>query len=126
MSWMKKILGLLCILIGTLPPHVWYARSGSGNLWDLKLYLAILVAAITSFLSFAICRLLLRIPLVRFVAGAIGSYFAMWILIFIISCFTGDSAELKMWWPIFMIFGIPYMAPLVVMSGLGSMLILSR
>ena len=122
MKWMKRILGLLCVLAGTLPSHVMYARSEDGNLWNLQLFVMMLAAAITSFVAFAVCRLLVDGTVKRLVVGAIASYAAILALLLVAAGVTGDVAETLMWMPVIILFGIPFLAPLVGMSALGSVL----
>lgn len=126
MKWIKRILGLICVLAGTLPPYVMYARSEDGNLWNPSLFFMMITAAITSFGAFAVCRFVLDGTVKRLVAGTIVSYAAILIILLAAAGVTGDLAETMMWMPIILLFGIPFMAPLVTMSGLGSVLVLNN
>jgi len=35
----KRIIGVLCVIFAALPPHVMYAMSEDGNLWNIALLL---------------------------------------------------------------------------------------
>lgn len=123
MKLIKRIVGLICVLAGTLPPHVMYARSEDGNLWNLQLFAMMLAAATISFGTFAVCRLFLDGTVKRLAVGAIASYAAILMFLLVASRITGDLAETMMWMPVILLFGIPFMAPLVAMSGVGSVLV---
>ena len=116
------MLGLLCVLGGTLPSYVIYAKSKDGNLWNPGLFEMMVVAAITSFLIFAVCRHLLSTAKKRLIAGVIGSYAAFLVVLTVGAGLHGQLAETLMWMPVILLFGIPFMAPLVGMSWLGTRL----
>jgi hypothetical protein len=123
MNWMRRTLGLLCVIAGTLPSHVLYATSKDGDLWNLQLFTTVLVAAITSFVVFAGCRLLPGGTANRLVVGAIASYAAILALLLVWVGVSGEMDETLMWMPVILLVGIPYLAPLVGMSALGSILV---
>ncbi|HOU60098.1 MAG TPA: hypothetical protein PLS59_11715 [Kiritimatiellia bacterium] len=126
MKWTKRILGLICVLAGTLLPHAMYAMSEDGNLWNLQLFVMMLIAAITSFTAFAACRFFLDGTIKRFIIGAIASYAAILILLLAAAGITGEFSEVIMWIPVILLFGVPFMAPLVIMSGVGSLLVMGN
>ena len=109
--------------MGTVPPHVMYAKSEDGNIWNVSLFAMMLAAAIASFVTFVACRIMLTTKGKRLFIGVIASYLVMLILLLVASGVTGDIAETMMWMPVILLFGIPYMAPLVGMSWLGSVLV---
>jgi hypothetical protein len=123
MKWMKIIIGLLCVIVGTLPTHVMYAMSEDRNLCNPSLFAMMLLAAVISFTTFAACRILFSAKGKRLLIGVIASYAAMFILLVVATGITGDIAETMMWMPIILLFGIPYMTPLIGMSWLGSVLV---
>lgn len=100
-----------------------YARSEDGDLWNPGLFGMILVAAVTSFLLFVASRNLAFTARRGFFAGAIASYVSFFVLITVGAALHGQLAETLMWTPVILLFGIPFMAPLVVMSWIGARLV---
>ena len=103
-----------------------YAKSEDGNIWNFSLFAMMLAAAIASFVAFVACRIMFGTKGKRLFIGVIASYLVMLILLVAASSVTGDIAETIMWMPIIFLFGIPYMAPLVGMSWLGSVLVIGN
>ncbi len=126
MKTIIRILGVLCVIAGTIPPYLMYAKSEDGNLRNPALFATILVAASISLAVFGVCRLLFTTALKRLFIGAIASYVALLLFLLVAARITGDLAETTMWMPIILLFGIPFMAPLVGMSWLGSILIFGK
>lgn len=123
MKSIKVIAGILCVPLAALPPHVMYAMSEDGNLWDIVLFSMMLLAAVVSFVCFAVSRYLFSTKGKRVIAGIFASYTAMLVLLVVSAVITSDLSETMMWMPVILIFGIPFMAPLIGISFLGSTLI---
>jgi hypothetical protein len=123
MKLVKIISGLICIPLAAIPPHVMYAMSEDGNLWNNTLFSMMLLAAIASFVSFSASRYIFDSSKKRIVVGIIISYGAMLVLLIFFSYLKGDLPETIMWMPIIIIFGVLYMSPLLGLSFLASILI---
>jgi hypothetical protein len=115
-------LGFLCIIAAAIPSHLLYATHEDGNLRNPGLFLAMFIASVTSFAVFSLTKKLPSFTS-QLIAGILGSYLAFLGLVFLIAAITGDTAETIMWTPIIVLFGIPFMAPLVGLSWLSSVLI---
>lgn len=119
----RPVLGLLCVVAGAIPPHVMYAMSEDGNLFNPVLFGLMAVAAVTAFFVFAVSRRLSSSSVGQFAVGVLGCYASFLALLVIALALTGEAAEALMWMPVTVFFGIPFMAPLVVMAWLGSVLV---
>jgi hypothetical protein len=108
--------------MAAVPSHLLYAKNEDGNLLNPHVFLAMLIASVTSFLVFSLAK---KIPffLVQIIVGIGVSYLAFLGVIFLIAAITDEMAETIMWMPIMILVGIPNMAPLVGLSWLGSTLI---
>ena len=117
MKMTRIALGILCIIAAAVPPYFLYAKSEDGNTSNPALFFAMLIAALTSFAVFSITK---KIPSFRaqLIAGFGGSYLALLGLVFLAAAIHGETADTFMWTPIILLFGIPYMAPLVGLSWL--------
>ena len=115
-------MGLLCIILATVPPYLLYTRHEDGNLRTHGLFRAMLIASVTCFAVFSLTK---KLPsfMSQLIAGIIGSYIALIGLVFFRAAIIGEIAETIMWSPIIVLFGIPFMAPLVGLSWLSSTLI---
>ena len=119
----KRIIGVLCIIFAALPPHMMYAMSEDGNLWNIHLFSMMLIASVLSFAVFIASRFLFVSKSKWIIAGIFFSYSSILALLITVSAITGDLSETIMWMPVILMFGIPYMAPLVGIALLGNMLI---
>jgi len=115
-------LGLLCVIVAALPPYLLYATHEDGNLRNPRLYLAMLIASVTSFAVFSFAKKLPSFK-IQIIAGIGGSYFAFFVLVLLVAAIMGEIAEFIMWSVIIVLFGIPFMAPLVGLSWLSSTLV---
>jgi hypothetical protein len=115
-------LGFLCIIAAAIPSYLLYAKHEDGNLRNPGLFLAMFIASVTSFAVFSITKKLPSFTS-QLIAGIMGSYLVFFGLVFAIAIITGATAETIMWSPIIVLFGIPFMAPLVGLSWLSSTLI---
>jgi len=107
--------------MGSIPPYVLYAEGKDGNLLNASLMLAMLFAASVSFLVFALCRYIFPTSLLlQQVIGWSGSYVSFLLLAILVSAMQGNLPETIMWLPIIVLFGIPFMAPLIGMSWLAT------
>ena len=122
MKIVRITLGFLCIIAAAIPPYLHYVRHKDGNLRNPGLFLAMLIASVTCFAVFSLTK---KLPsfMPQLIAGIIGSYIALIGLVFFRAAIIGEIAETIMWSPIIVLFGIPFMAPLVGLSWLGSTLI---
>ena len=118
----RKAMGLVCVIAAAVPPYVLYAKSEDGNMRNPGLFLAMLAAAVTSFVVASVTK---RLPSFRaqLIAGIGGSYLALLGLLFFVAAIQGKVAETLMWTPVILLFGLPFMAPLVGLAWLGSTLI---
>ena len=106
-----------------LPPHYMYAMSEDGNIYNKKLLVMMLIAAVISFIAFSTTRYIFKSNIKRIIAGIIASYAAMLLILVVASSIAGEIAETLMWMPIILMFGAVYMAPLIGISLLGSVLV---
>jgi hypothetical protein len=122
MKIVRITFGFLCIIAAAIPPYLHYARHKDGNLRNPGLFLAMLIASVTCFAVFSLTK---KLPsfMSQLIAGIIGSYIALIGLVFFRAAIIGEIAETIMWSPIIVLFGIPFMAPLVGLSWLSSTLI---
>jgi len=116
------ILSLLCIVVAAVPGQIMYAIAAKKNLLDPSFFLGMMVASSASYVVFSAAKL---IPshTAQLLTGIGGSYFALIGLVFLV-VFKGDIAEFMLWLPVVIVFGIPFMAPLIGLSWLGSTLVL--
>ena len=122
----KTVLGLVCVVAGIILPYLMYAESGNGNIINPVLFIMMVIAGGISFLIFAICRWSFSSLLTQVLIGTTGCYTSFILLIVIVSAIRDELPETVMWMPIMLLFGIPYMAPLVGMTCLGSCLIIEN
>ncbi len=101
------------------------AADGSGDL-SMDLQLTMGISATLSFGCFGLFRILLPSEAHRLVLGAVGSYLLLLVALLVISWARGELAQTQMWLPIIILIGVPYMAPLVMLSGLANYLIWPR
>lgn len=90
--------------------------SGPLQLWMM------IVAAIASFTVFAVCRWLFSTGTKHRLFGVILSYVVLTVLYLVVGAIEGNLDESIMWLPIALMFGVPFMAPLIFMAWLGSVL----
>ena len=125
MKKITSIFGVMILLIGTLFPYSLYTLSeGKGN--SIELYLIIFIVAIISFVAFLISHVITSIKILQFIIGTTLSYFFMGIALLIATKITGDYDETIMWFPIIILFGVPYMAPLVLCAFISKVLIINK
>ena len=122
MKPIRIILGLALIIAAALPSHIFYTRMNHGNFKDPTLFMTMLAAAATSFAVFS-CSKLIPSYRAQLISGILGSYCAFLGLVFLWAAIKGDFAETYMWTPIIILFGIPFMAPMVALSWLASTLV---
>jgi hypothetical protein len=123
----RIILGSICVVAGTLSSQWMYAASsGSGEFLDPNLSKMMAVAAGVVFLVFAASRWLFQSLAAHLILGCLGSYGSLLALVLVVSAGQGGLEETRMWMPVILIIGIPYMAPLVGMTWLGTVLIFPK
>ena len=115
------ILSLLCIVVAAVPGQIMYAIAAKKNLLDPSFFLGMMIASSASFVVFSAAKLIPS-PTAQLLTGIGGSYLAFIGLVFL-AVFKGEIAEFTLWLPGVIVFGIPFMAPLVGLSWLGSTLV---
>src|SRR6185436_16808782 len=119
MAALRLLLGLGCLALGCMASGSLYA-AGEGGACSGDLMLLVVIAATISSGWFGLCRVLLRSGVQSFVLGAFGSYVLMVLALLVLSWARGELAQTQMWLPIIILFGVPFMAPVVLMSGLAT------
>lgn len=122
MKTARIIAGLLCVIAAAVPSYLLYAKHEDGNMRNPGLFLMMLIASVISFAIFSLAKKLPSL-ITQLIAGIFGSYIAIFGLFFLLAAIKGTEAEFIMWSPIIIIFGIPWLAPLVAMSWLSSILV---
>ena len=117
----RTLLGLLCLIVA---PLVSYAMYADGFVFSIGLVIIMLIASGTCFTTFASCQLLIRSTILRFLVGVVGSYVILALLFLAVYAVTGDWPCILMLMPSFLAYFFGFLAPLVVLSGLGTLLIL--
>ena len=125
MEPMRILIGLLCVPAGMVLPCALYTLGKGRTSPHPALLAGMAVAAATSFLVFTACRALPP-GARRGVIGAAASYGAFLVLLSAAASAQGTMAETLMWMPVIVLVGIPYMAPLVAMTWLGSVLVFGK
>lgn len=124
--FVRKSLGVVCVLIGAVPPYFFYVHSESKGIWQPVVLGIVLLASLISFLIFSVCQKRIANPKKRMVTGALWSYAGFLIFILVESVLTKSFSETLMWSPIIVLVGVPYTASVVAMSYLGSVLFWNR
>lgn len=126
MTWLRRLLGGLCIPAAAVPTTLLYSFAEDGELWHPELFVTMLVAAGVSFATFVACRRLTRDVQRHFLLGAAASYAVLFCLLLIGSAVSGCLAEMVMWLLVIVIFGIPFFSPMIGLAWLGCFLIFDR
>lgn len=92
----RLILVNLCLIVGALPTHFLYAESEDGNIFNVGLFVMLLIAIVISFLVFASLRIHLGTGFQSAVLGVIGSYVTLFSVLFLLALFSGGAAEFVM------------------------------
>jgi hypothetical protein len=123
---LRGILGLGCLIGGVLASASLYTASSGDGAYSPDLLGMMGISAALSFGSFALCRRLLPYHSHALVLGSVGSYLLLLAALLIASNMRGELPQTVMWLPIIILVGIPYMAPLVALSGLACTLMCPR
>lgn len=119
----RIILGTACVLISVFAPYWIYAIMHDVDTTTAPPhYEMTAVAAAISFAIFCAFRLIKRTQNRAGCFGTLASYAAVFLVFFTISMF--DKSSEMMWWPIMIPVGALYLAPLVVLTFIGSMFII--
>ena len=122
----KKVIGLLCVVMGGAQAYANYMMTGNGEAWNPTVALLMTLATGASFVGFATSRKVIHSRLRHFIIGSVASYFWFLILLLIFSAAKGLLSVTVMRLPDFILYGLPYMAPLVVLVWLGTVLMIAK
>lgn len=120
------VVGAAVMLSGTITSTLFYALSQGDGLVPPSFVFTLLIATVISFLIFSACRRIWRNrSSVALVIGTLCSYLTFGALVLSLAAAGGERelAEAYMWMPVWILFGIPFMAPIVGSSWAGSILI---
>ena len=124
----RRLLAAASTLVGAAASYFLYASmkgAGEGP-WDARLLAVMSVATCVAFAAFSIFRFAFRHLAVQLTLGALASYLVFFSAPLVSDLCTGNPGEALMWMPVIVLFGIPCMAPLVAMAGLGAILFWPR
>ena len=121
----RQLFGVVVVSMGAIPPHVMYATSKDGNIWNPSIFGGLLVCSLISFACFAVIRKAGGGRSRQTILGTVASYSIFLLIVIVSSAVAGDIAETVMWLPILLAIGILYMAPLIAMSWIGCQLVYS-
>ena len=120
---LRVILGMGCLVAGVVASGSLYAAADGSADVSTGLQMTMDISAALSFGCFGLFRVLLPSEAHRLVLGTVGSYLLLLATLLVVSWLQGELAQTQMWLPIIILFGIPYLAPLVLLSGLANYLI---
>ena len=123
---MKKILGILIIVVGAFITYGMFSIGETGDLHCHRMIPfvggALLACAVVTALLFWI----LENRILQVVLSFFASYTAYITIVLVGSWITGDLAETMMWFPLMLFFGIPSTFPLTAGTITGIALFTAR
>ncbi len=118
---MKVLAGVVCLLAGIALSTVAFAYNNDFNdrkLWDWEGFAVCSGVAVLSFAIFSTTRFFFVGRMPGFFLGFAGSCVGLCLPLYVFG-----GAEGRMWFPIILLFGIPLMSPLLLLTGLGCWLV---
>jgi hypothetical protein len=118
----RLIFAGICVVLGTIPTQIFYASTQNDKSFDPKFYAQLLVAGFISFGVFSILHFKIESRILSAVLGCFGSYAALIAVVFMVSFVLGEVDETMMWFPVMLLFGIPFFASVIAMAYLASLI----